>query len=126
MQTQIKVRGYHLDVYQHVNNARYTEFLEEARWDGLENSPAFQWMMEKNIAFVVVNININYRRPAVLGDVLTVSSKLEQLNGKSGTLSRGHPQPQWRSSGRCADYLRLYRFENPEGAAAGRGIACET
>ncbi|MDA4639207.1 thioesterase, partial [Enterobacter hormaechei] len=22
MQTQIKVRGYHLDVYQHVNNAR--------------------------------------------------------------------------------------------------------
>ncbi len=126
MQTQIKVRGYHLDVYQHVNNARYLEFLEEARWDGLENSPAFQWMMEKNIAFVVVNININYRRPAVLGDVLTVSSKLEQLNGKSGTLPGGHPQPQWRSSGRCADYLRLYRFENPEGAAAGRGIACET
>ncbi|EJV5382956.1 TPA: hypothetical protein HMT81_08910, partial [Escherichia coli] len=26
MQTQIKVRGYHLDVYQHVNNARYLEF----------------------------------------------------------------------------------------------------
>ena len=61
MQTQIKVRGYHLDVYQHVNNARYLEFLE-ARWDGLENSDSFQWMTEKNIAFVVVNININYRR----------------------------------------------------------------
>lgn len=30
MQTFIKVRGYHLDVYQHVNNARYLEFLEEA------------------------------------------------------------------------------------------------
>ena len=38
MQTQIKVRGYHLDVYQHVNNARYLEFLEEARWDGLEST----------------------------------------------------------------------------------------
>ena len=70
MQTQIKVRGYHLDVYQHVNNARYLEFLEEARWDGLESSPAFQWMTARNIAFVVVNININYRRPAVLGDAL--------------------------------------------------------
>lgn len=88
MQTQIKVRGYHLDVYQHVNNARYLEFLEEARWDGLESSPAFHWMTARNIAFVVVNININYRRPAVLGDVLTVTSKLEQLNGKSGTLSQ--------------------------------------
>lgn len=88
MQTQIKVRGFHLDVYQHVNNARYLEFLEEARWDGLENSACFQWMMRHNIAFVVVNININYRRPAVLGDLLTVSSELKQLNGKSGILSQ--------------------------------------
>ena len=79
MQTQIKVRGYHLDVYQHVNNARYLEFLEEARWDGLT---------AHNIAFVVVNININYRRPAVLSDLLTITSQLQQLNGKSGILSQ--------------------------------------
>ena len=88
MQTQIKVRGYHLDVYQHVNNARYLEFLEEARWDGLESSAGFQWMSAHHIAFVVVNININYRRPAVLGDLLTVTSKVQQLNGKSGVLSQ--------------------------------------
>lgn len=41
MQTQIKVRGYHLDVYQHVNNARYPEFLEEARWDSPKTAPRF-------------------------------------------------------------------------------------
>ncbi|MRS15678.1 YbgC/FadM family acyl-CoA thioesterase [Enterobacteriaceae bacterium RIT691] len=88
MQTQIKVRGYHMDVYQHVNNARYLEFLEEARWDGLESSAGFQWMTKHHIAFIVVNININYRRPAVLGDVLTVTSKVQQLNSKSGVLSQ--------------------------------------
>lgn len=88
MQTQIKVRGYHMDVYQHVNNARYLEFLEEARWEGLESSAGFQWMTKHHIAFVVVNININYRRPAVLGDVLTVTSKVQQLNSKSGVLSQ--------------------------------------
>jgi len=88
MQTQIKVRGFHIDVYQHVNNARYLEFLEEARWEGLENTDSFQWMSARNIAFVVVNININYRRPAVLGDLLTISSHLQQLNGKSGVLSQ--------------------------------------
>lgn len=27
--TPIKVRGYHIDLYSHVNNARYLEFLEE-------------------------------------------------------------------------------------------------
>lgn len=88
MQTQIKVRGYHMDVYQHVNNARYLEFLEEARWEGLENSAGFQWMTEHNIAFIVVNINISYRRPAVLGDVLRITSNLQQLSGKSGVLSQ--------------------------------------
>lgn len=88
MQTKIKVRGYHIDIYQHVNNARYLEFLEEARWDGLENSESFKWLTAKNIAFIVANININYRRPAVLGDELTVTSQLQQLNGKSGVLSQ--------------------------------------
>lgn len=28
----LKVRGYHVDVFGHVNHARYLEFLEEARW----------------------------------------------------------------------------------------------
>jgi len=88
MQTHIKVRGYHMDVYQHVNNARYLEFLEEARWEGLEKTTGFQWMTEHNIAFIVVNINISYRRPAVLGDLLRIDSKLQQINGKSGVLSQ--------------------------------------
>lgn len=41
MQTQIKVRGYHLDVYQHVNNARYLEFLEEAAGTAWKTAPRF-------------------------------------------------------------------------------------
>ncbi|WP_311791786.1 MULTISPECIES: YbgC/FadM family acyl-CoA thioesterase [Pantoea] len=88
MQTTIKVRGYHLDVYQHVNNARYLEFLEEARWQWLEEAGAFTWLQEQQLAFVVVNININYRRPAVLGDVLAIYSEITQLNGKSGIITQ--------------------------------------
>jgi thioesterase-3 len=34
--THAKVRGYHLDLYGHVNNARYLEFLEEGRWSYYE------------------------------------------------------------------------------------------
>jgi thioesterase-3 len=88
MQTTIKVRGYHLDVYQHVNNARYLEFLEEARWQWLEDVDAFHWLLEQQLAFVVVNININYRRPAVLGDVLNIESEVSQLSGKSGVIAQ--------------------------------------
>lgn len=88
MYTTIKVRGYHLDVYQHVNNARYLEFLEEARWEWLERLESFNWLEENYLAFVVVNININYRRPAVMGDVLNIHSKLVQLGGKSGVIGQ--------------------------------------
>jgi thioesterase-3 len=88
MRTYIKVRGYHLDVYQHVNNARYLEFLEEARWEWLESLDAFQWMMQNNIAFIVVNININYRKPALLGNKLRIDSQMQQLNAKSGILNQ--------------------------------------
>ncbi|MEG3134716.1 thioesterase family protein [Rouxiella sp. T17] len=88
MQTTLKVRGFHIDVYRHVNNARYLEFLETARWEWLDNKEGFQWMAKNNIAFIVVNININYRKPAVLGDVLLIDSQLEQLNGRSGVIKQ--------------------------------------
>jgi len=86
--TTIKVRGYHLDIYQHVNNARYLEFLEEARWAWFEQLSAFQWMTQRNLAFVVVNLNINYRRPAVMGAVLNIDSQLLKLGGKSGVIAQ--------------------------------------
>lgn len=88
MHTTIKVRGYHLDVYQHVNNARYLEFLEEARWEWLESLASFNWLQDNRLAFVVVNININYRRPAVMGDVLNIHSRLLDLGGKSGIIAQ--------------------------------------
>lgn len=88
MQTLIKVRGYHLDVWQHVNNARYLEFLEEARWAWLDKGEFFRWMSERGLALVVVNININYRRPAILGDVLNIDCQLVTLGNKSGTIAQ--------------------------------------
>ncbi len=76
---KIKIRGYHLDGYQHVNNARYLEFLEEARWAFFEESDALKMLQEKKILFVVVNVNINYRYPASVGQTIVVKSKLESL-----------------------------------------------
>ena len=40
-------------------------------------------MHEKGIIFVVVNININYRRPASVGDILELYLDLTKIGGKS-------------------------------------------
>ena len=83
-ETIIKVHGYHLDVYQHVNNARYLEFLEEARWNALEDGILIKTLQEKNWGFAVVNINIAFRRAAVLGDVLEMGDFAEKELYKIG------------------------------------------
>jgi acyl-CoA thioesterase FadM len=81
--TEIKVRGYHLDLYRHVNNARYLEFLEEARWSLLESRATLDYLQSNGYAFVVVNININYPPRRVHG-------------GHTGNLHLGriHRQPK--------------------------------
>jgi len=84
--TTIKVRGYHLDLYGHVNNARYLEFLEEARWRMVEGFTSLQEWKEKGLAWVVVKITINYRRGAVLDDVLNIVSEMQHVGGRSAVI----------------------------------------
>ena len=80
---EIIVRGFHIDVFSHVNNARYLEFMEEARWVVLDKYIDLKRMRAKGIIFVVVNININYRRPASMGDILELYLGLTKIGGKS-------------------------------------------
>lgn len=82
--TEISVRGYHLDVYQHVNNARYLELLEEARWRHYDDYST-DFFTEKGWGFIIVNINIDYKSSAVLGDVLSIDTSVKRIGGKSVT-----------------------------------------
>ncbi len=83
---EIKVRGYHLDVYGHVNNARYLEFLEEARWTLFENE-LHVWQ-SMGVSFFVVNININYRAPALLNTTIQIQSRMTKMNSRSCVLNQ--------------------------------------
>lgn len=86
--TSIKVRGFHLDVYQHVNNARYLEFLEEARWAYLEDSGDIEHFQKLGLAWVIVNININYRAAATIGQTLDINTRLSKVGSKSAVFSQ--------------------------------------
>lgn len=84
--TRIKVRGYHLDLYSHVNNARYLEFLEEARWTFFEEHGDLQWFLQSGLALVVVNINIDYRRPATMNEQLVVETGVKTIGRRSAVI----------------------------------------
>ncbi len=85
--TTIIIRGYHLDGYRHVNNARYLEFLEEARWQYLDQISKDE-LAKYDFSFIVVNININYRKSVTVGDTINISSEIEKIGNTSMTFSQ--------------------------------------
>ncbi|HOP62912.1 MAG TPA: thioesterase family protein [Spirochaetota bacterium] len=87
-EVEIKVRGYHLDIYAHVNNARYVEFLEEGRWALFDDSDIGKEMISRGFAFTVVNINVSYLSEARANDVLVIVTEEKKVGNKSITLSQ--------------------------------------
>jgi thioesterase-3 len=87
--TAIIVRGYHLDVYGHVNNARYLEFLEEARWAACDSKPeALAWFMQQGYALTVNRVEIDYKRAAKMGEHLLVETEVAQRAPKHWLLTQ--------------------------------------
>ena len=88
--TDITVRGYHLDLYRHVNNARYLEFLEEARWQFMEDSDLITEFDGSKLGLTVVNININinYRRGAYVNEQLQIHSQFKKIGHRSAVMEQ--------------------------------------
>jgi thioesterase III len=85
---EIKVRGYHIDHFNHVNNARYLEFLEEGRWAYSEKNNLIHLFHKNGISHVTVNININYRKSAFVGQVLRIETAVVRKGRKSVTMQQ--------------------------------------
>ncbi|HOX25735.1 MAG TPA: thioesterase family protein [Candidatus Krumholzibacteria bacterium] len=81
--TDIKIRGYHLDAYGHVNNARWIELLEEARWRWLDQDVDLPAWDARGQGIAVVNLDVNYRRPARAHDELEFRCWITKLGGRS-------------------------------------------
>lgn len=86
--TQIKVRGYHLDLFQHVNNARYLEFIEEGRWAFFDEFFGRDDWMKEDFVWPVVNININFKSEANFGDLLEVQTHYTKIGNRSITMKQ--------------------------------------
>ncbi len=81
--TTIQIRGYHCDAYGHVNNARYLEFLEEARWTFLEPALRENFFDIRNLLFIVVNINISYKKPLIPAQIVDIEITGVTYNNKN-------------------------------------------
>ncbi|MCB9480422.1 MAG: acyl-CoA thioesterase [Desulfobacteraceae bacterium] len=83
MEPEIKIRGYHTDFYNHVNNARYLEFFEEGRWQLFEDYLPPEVFTQGKYSFFVVNINLSYMGQAKINDIIVVKSGMLKFGNKS-------------------------------------------
>ncbi len=83
----VDVRAYEIDVYDHVNNAIYIQWLEEGRSKFLLDK-GFNYIniIEAwGVRFMTVRTEIDYRRALVLGESARIDTSVERFGNTSVT-----------------------------------------
>ncbi|MDO6736960.1 thioesterase family protein [Wenyingzhuangia sp. 2_MG-2023] len=74
-----RVKYYETDQMQYVHHSNYAKHFETARIEWLRDSGISYKSMEDNgVMLPVVNLNINFKKPAKYDDVLTIKTALKQ------------------------------------------------
>ena len=87
-ESTFKIRSFHTDSFGHVNNARYLELLEEARWQFAEHHGLIDLLNEENLGFIIMQLNLRFRFPVVEGDTIQVFTGLITLGTALGEVEQ--------------------------------------
>jgi YbgC/YbaW family acyl-CoA thioester hydrolase len=84
---RIDVRSYEIDVYNHVNNAVYVQWLEHGRCKLLQDKGMDYVRIGDawGVQFMTVRTEINYRRALALGETIEVSTSVQKVGTTSVT-----------------------------------------
>jgi acyl-CoA thioester hydrolase len=85
----LTVRTYECDSYGHVNNANYLNYLEFARYEFLKDI-GFDYpaVIKAGYGVFVARIEIEYKRPAAVDDVLRIRSRPVKKGAVSGVIAQ--------------------------------------
>lgn len=83
--TSIAVRFRDLDPLNHVNNAIFSTYFEEARVRFIHQVPELMEHMERGFSFVLANVSIDYVKPVEYPATLLVGSGIRKRGNTSIT-----------------------------------------
>lgn len=83
----IVIREQHLDTFGHVNNARYLEIFEQARWDLItDNGFGLEYVKSSGTGPVILEITLRFVREVKNRQHMVIRSFLESYEGKIGRM----------------------------------------
>jgi acyl-CoA thioester hydrolase len=114
--TELAVRWRDLDAFNHVNNAMYLRYLEEARLRWLM-SLAGPWM-DTHVAPVVASVLANFRRPIGWPEDVAVELYIDRIGNTSFTLGHRIVSAKDESVLYCDGHVVMVWFDSRIGKSA--------
>ena len=112
-ESKFNIRSFHTDGFGHVNNARYLEILEEARWQFAEDIQLIELLKKSNLGFIIMDLKIRFRQPVAEGDTINVFTQLITLGSASGEVLQSVKRNDGNSIvTRCLSHFILVDREN--------------
>lgn len=84
-----RVRPDDIDMFQHVHNSRYLDYVLAARYEQMETcyGMSMEQFMAEGYGWVVKTAHVNFIRPLALGETFTVTTGITAINEKSAKVS---------------------------------------
>jgi len=112
-ESSLQVRTYECDSYSHVNNANYLNYLEFARCQFLKDVGFdYQKAVKSGYGVYVARVEIDYKKPAFLDDILVIKTRPAKKGAVSGVLA----QEIWRGDDLLAVAKVTWAFVDSRGA----------
>ncbi len=87
--TELKVRPDDIDMFNHVHNSKYFDYVLAARYDQMETcyGMSMEQFMELGYGWVVKTAHVEFKRPLTLGESFKVTTGILTMNEKSSRVS---------------------------------------
>jgi YbgC/YbaW family acyl-CoA thioester hydrolase len=81
-ESELQVRPDDIDMYQHVHSSRYMDYVLAARFDQMERCYGMPMAEFQKLGYgwVIAATQMNFRRPLLLGDRMTVRCWIEKFS----------------------------------------------
>jgi YbgC/YbaW family acyl-CoA thioester hydrolase len=88
-QTSYRVRPDDIDLFRHVHNSRYFDYVMAARYDHMRlfYGMSMEDFMESGYGWVVKTAHVEYKRPLVMGQEFSVETGIESINARGCRVS---------------------------------------
>ena len=83
-ESEFKVRPDDIDMFQHVHNSKYFDYVLAARYDQMERcyGMSMEEFLKRGFGWVIQTAHVEYKRPLCLGDTFIVRTGIETINSK--------------------------------------------